>query len=116
MPAQRPRLTTRGPLLQGSGELHIVGTHDVVSVPDPIGAMQRLLRLADGSRTRSEIFATLAIAYPALAEDDFEQAVCELEDAGVLEEGAPRSPRVQRPTARRDGRLPSLFARSVRAL
>ena len=114
MPAQRPRLTTAGPLLQGSGELHIVGRHEVVSVPDPIGAMQRLLRLADGSRTRAEIFAALAIAYPQLGERDFDAALCELEEAGVLEEGAARGSRMQAPPGRRDAHARSLFGGSAR--
>jgi hypothetical protein len=107
MPAQRPRLTTPGPLLQGSGELHIVGPREVVTVPDPAGAMQRLLRLADGSRTRAEIYAGLTIAYPRLGEQDFEDTLTELEDAGVLEEGAPGSFPVSASVTRHDvhGRL-----------
>jgi hypothetical protein len=109
MPSQRPRLTTPGPLLQGSGELHIVGPHEVVTVPDPLGAMQRLLRLADGSRTSAEIYAALTIAYPQLSEQDFAQTLSELEEAGVLEEGAPRNFPVRAPAPRRDVHARSLF-------
>lgn len=116
MPAQRPRLTTPGPLLQGSGELHIVGTHEVVTIPDPLGAMQRLLRVADGSRTRDEIFALLTIAYPQLSRQDFEDTLCELEDAGVLEEGAPRTFPVSASTIRRDIHGGSLFRGPARTL
>lgn len=103
MPAQRPRLTTPGPLLQGSGELHIVGAHEILTVADPHGAMQRLLRLADGSRTPAEIYAALAIAYPQLSEQDFAATLSELEDAGVLEDGAPpRDFRLSTSSPRRD--------------
>ena len=116
MPAQRPRLTTPGPLLQGSGELHIVGTHEILTVPDPLGAMQRLLRLADGSRTPAEIYASLAIAYPQLGEQDFEDTLRELEDAGVLEEGAPRKFRVTESIARRDVHERSWFRGPTRTL
>ena len=116
MPAQRPRLTTPGPLLQGSGELHIVGPHEVVSVPDPLGAMQRLLRLADGSRTRAEIYAALTIAYPQLSEQDFDETLSELEDAGVLEEGTPRNFPVSAPVPRRGVHGRSLFRGPSRTL
>jgi len=116
MPAQRPRLTTPGPLLQGNGELHIVGAHEVLTLCDPTGAMQRLLRLADGSRTRAEIFAALTIGFPQLGEQDFEDVLSELEVAGILEEGAPRTPRLQGPIARRDAHVRSLFRGPARAL
>lgn len=116
MPAQRPRLTTPGPLLQGSGELHIVGTHEVLTVSDPHGAMQRLLRLADGSRTPAEIYAALAIAYPQLSRLDLDDTLSELEDAGVLEEGAPRNFRLSAPVTRREVHGRSLFRGPARTL
>lgn len=115
MPAQRPRLTTPGPLLQGNGLLHIVGTHEVVTVPDPAGTMQRLLRLADGSRTRDEILDALTIGFPQVGED-FEDVLHELEATGVLEEGAPRSIRPPGPITRRDPHVRSLFRGPARAL
>ena len=116
MPAQRPRLTTPGPLLQGSGELHIVGPREVLTVPDPAGAMQRLLLLADGTRAPAEIYAALVIAYPQLGEQDFDDTMRELEDAGVLEDTAPRGPRVNGSIPRRDVQGQSLFRGPARAL
>ncbi|MBA3748279.1 MAG: hypothetical protein H0W96_12435 [Solirubrobacterales bacterium] len=86
MPAQRPRLTIMGPLLRGSGELHIVGSNEVLTVADPDGTVHSLLALADGSRTRSEIYAELTVNYPLLGEQDVEAALCELEDLGLLED------------------------------
>ena len=90
MPAQRPRLTISGPLLRGSGELHIVGQHEVMTISDPDGIVHRLLGLADGSRDRSEILAALTIDYPLLGQREVDEALVELEDAGLIEDCMPR--------------------------
>jgi len=81
-----------GPLLRGSGELHIVGRHDVVTIADPRGAMQRLLGLADGSRTRADIMLALTLEFPGLHERDVAGALDELESAGLLEDRSPPGP------------------------
>ena len=86
----QPRLTATGPLLHGAGELHIVGSHDVTSIPDPDGALHRLVSLADGSRSTSELHSALVAEYPQLDEQDVVQAVSELASAGLLEDCAPR--------------------------
>lgn len=115
MPAQRPRLTTPGPLLRGNGELHIVGMHEVLTVADPVGAMQRLLRLATGSRSRADIFRELTIDFPQLREEDFDEALRDLQSAGVLEDGAPRDSRILvGPITRRDAHTRSLFGGPAR--
>ena len=90
MPALRPRLTMDGPLLRGSGELHIIGRRDVVTLHDPDGAVHRLLSLADGTRTRAEIFGTMASAFPRICQLDVDEAVGELEAMGLLQDAAPR--------------------------
>ena len=89
-PAQRPRLAIGGPLLHGSGELHIVGREEVLTISDPDGAVRRLLALADGSRTRPEIFAALTVDYPLLGEREVDEALRELEQAGLVEDCIPR--------------------------
>ncbi len=110
MPAQRPRLTTPGPLLQGNGELHIVGAHEVLTIADPLGAMQRLLRLANGSRSPAEIYRALATDFPQLGERDFDAALRDLESRGVLEDDAPHAGRIlPGPVSRRDAHTRSLF-------
>jgi hypothetical protein len=88
--ALQPRVTATGPLLRGDGELHIVGSHDVTSIPDPDGALHRLVVLADGSRSTSELFSALVTEYPQLAEQDVVDAVDQLESAGLVEDCAPR--------------------------
>jgi hypothetical protein len=88
--ARQPRLTATGPLLQGGGELHIVGRDDVTSLADPDGALHRLVTLADGSRSTSELCSALRTEYPQLDEQDVVQAVSELSSAGLLEDCAPR--------------------------
>jgi hypothetical protein len=88
--ALRPRLTMAGPLLYGSGEVHIVGRHDVVTIHDPEGAVHRLLGLADGSRTRSEIFTAMTRDFPRLGQADVDEAVAELEAMGLLQDATPR--------------------------
>ncbi len=92
MPAQHPRLTMTGPLLRGSGALHIVGRDDVVTIADPRGAMQRMLGLADGSRSRADIVLALTREFPGLHERDVTGALDELESAGLLEDGSPAGP------------------------
>jgi hypothetical protein len=99
-PAPQPRRTTSGPLLYGSGELHIVGREDVTSLPDPDGALHRLVVLADGSRSTTELFSALVTDYPQLIEQDVVHAVSELASAGVFEDCAPRLPSLA--AARRD--------------
>lgn len=86
----RPRLTLTAPLLHGSGELHVVGSRDVTSIPDPLGAVHRLAVLADGSRSTPELVSTLVADFPQLVEQDVVDAVWELEAAGLLEDCAPR--------------------------
>ena len=87
--AQRPRLTIAGPMLRGSGELHIVGRDEVLTLSDPDGVVHALLGLADGSRSRSEIIAALAIDHPLLDEDDVDETLRELEQAGLIEDCMP---------------------------
>ncbi len=90
MPALLPRLTMAGPLLRGRGELHIIGRRDVVTLHDPDGAVHRLLVLADGTRTRPEIFETMAGDFPRIGQLDVDEAVDELEAMGLLQDAAPR--------------------------
>jgi hypothetical protein len=87
--AQQPRLTATGPLLHGGGELHIVGRDDVTSIADPDGALHRLVSLADGSRSTSELCSALRTEYPQLDDQDVVHAVAELSSAGLLEDCAP---------------------------
>jgi hypothetical protein len=96
----RPRLTIAAPLLRSRGELHIVCDHDILSFPDPDGAVQRLVRLADGSRSTAELHAVLAREFPQLDEQDVVEIVTELEAVGILEDCAPR----RRIRGDRDGR------------
>jgi len=94
MAAQHPRLTMTGPLLRGSGELHIVGRHDIVTIADPQGAMQRLLELTDGSRDRAELVRMLTLEFAGLHERDVADALDELEFTGLLEDRSPGGRRV----------------------
>ena len=92
-----------GPLLRGSGELHIVGREDVLTISDPDGAVHRLLGLADGSRSRPELYAALTRDYPLLDEQEVDETLRELEEAGVIEDGVPCvGPRPGRPAWARD--------------
>jgi hypothetical protein len=91
-----------GPLLYGGGELHIVGSEDVTSIPDPDGTLHRLVALADGSRSTTELFSALVTDHPQLVEQDVAHAVSELASAGVFEDCAPRPPTLA--ASRRDVR------------
>ena len=88
--APRPRMMITAPLLRSDGELHIVGHQDVVTLDDPDGAIQRLVELADGSRSTNELFCALAQDYPRLQHEDALDAISELEAAGLLEISPPR--------------------------
>lgn len=116
MPALRPRLTMAGPLLRGSGELHIVGREEVMTIHDPDGAMHRLLGLADGSRTRTEILGAMLREFPRLGEQEAEDAVAELEDAGLLEDAAARGRILSSRASRRAAHERSIFSGRARAL
>lgn len=115
MTALRPRLTMAGPLLRGSGELHIVGTREILTIADPDGAVQQLLRLADGTRSLTEIVAALAIDFPTLGVRDVEEVLGELEAIGVIENGAPRGRILSSRGSRRDIHERSRLSGSVRA-
>jgi hypothetical protein len=86
----RPRMKFTAPLLRSAGELHIIGDHEILTIADPDGAVRRLVQLADGSRTTSELLAALAADYPRIGERDVLDAVVALESAGVFEDCAPR--------------------------
>jgi hypothetical protein len=102
-----------GPLLRGSGDLHIVGRHDVMTISDPEGAVHRLLALADGSRTLVEIVATLGREFPRIDERDVVEAVDELEAMGLLQDAAPRGRILSSRLARRDPHERTLFGAPV---
>jgi hypothetical protein len=88
--APRPRKKVSGPLLRAGGELHVVGSQDVVTVDDPHGAIHRLVELADGSRSTSELVSALMPEYPQVGRHDVLEAISELEAAGVFEDCTPR--------------------------
>ncbi len=90
MQTQRPRLKMAAPLLRGGGELHIVGHDDVTTIADPDGAVQRLVELADGSRSTSELYSELVTDYPRIGEQEVLEAVSELKSAGLFEDAMPR--------------------------
>lgn len=90
MQTQRPRLKMAAPLLRAGGELHVVGSHDVTSIPDPDGAVLRLFQLADGSRSTTQLYSELVSEFPRLGEQDVADAVWELESAGLFENPVPR--------------------------
>jgi len=106
-----------GPLLRGSGELHIIGRDEVVTIGDPDGAVLRMLLLADGSRTLAELLGTLAAEFPQVAEQDVRDAVAELSACGVLEDVAAHHARARTGVAPRrgaHGRVPlSALARAL---
>ncbi len=124
-PALQPRPAMTGPLLRGAGELHIVDTHDVTSIADPDGVMHRLVALADGSRSETELFGALVREYPHLDEGDVAAAIFCLTCAGVLEDcgrGRDRRRRRARITAHspdrracRAGRCAAAESRSLAA-
>jgi hypothetical protein len=88
--ASRPRMKTTAPLLRGGGELHVVGSQNIVTFDDPHGAIQRLVELADGSKSVNELVSALAQDYPQLQRQEALDAICELEAAGLLEQRTPR--------------------------
>jgi hypothetical protein len=116
MPAQRPRLAITGPMLRGSGELHIVGRRDITTIADPDGIVHRLLGLADGSRSTETIFAALSPDYPELGESQVRDAVAALEVIGVLEDSAPVARFLAATAGPRYGDEPALFAGPVRVI
>lgn len=87
--APRPRMKFTAPLLRGDGELHVIGSTEVVSIADPDGALHRLIELADGSRSTRELFSALVREYPRLGHQDVVDAVSQLEAIGIFERCTP---------------------------
>jgi len=83
-------MTITAPLLRGGGELHIIGSSQVLTLADPDGAIHRLVELADGSRSTSELFCLLVPQYPGLDQQDVVDAIGMLEAAGFVEDCMPR--------------------------
>jgi hypothetical protein len=81
-----------------------------MTIHDPDGAVHRLLGLADGSRTRTEIFAAMTCDFPHIGEHDVDEAVDELEAMGLLQDAAPRGRILGSRMARRGPHERSLFA------
>ncbi len=113
MPVQQPRLAIAGPMLRGSGELHIVGRRDVTTIGDPDGFVHRLLGLADGSRSVATIWAALSAGFPDLDEHAVQDTVEALVERGVLEDGAPVA-RFLAASSPRHGHEPVLFGGPMR--
>ena len=67
-------------------------------------------RLADGSRTRGEIFAAMAPDFPHFGERDVDEAVDELEAMGLLQDAAPRGRILSSRMSRRDPHERGLLA------
>jgi hypothetical protein len=84
-PVTRPRMKITAALLRGDGLLHIVGSCSVHTIADPDGAIQRLVAIADGSRSVSELFDALRRDHPQIDESRVAEVVRELESAGVFE-------------------------------
>jgi hypothetical protein len=78
-------MKTTAPLLRGDGLLHIVGSRRVHTVADPDGAIHRLVELADGTRSVSDLLAALQAEHPQIAERDVVDTVRQLESAGVFD-------------------------------
>jgi hypothetical protein len=74
------------PLLRGGGELHVIGSSEVLTLADPDGAIHRLVELADGTRSTSELFCLLLPQYPGLDQQDVLDAIGILESAGFVED------------------------------
>jgi len=82
-------MRTPAALLRGGGELHIVENDAVTSVPDPDGAIHRLVSLADGTRSSAELFSALALDYPNIDEQDVQDAIDRLQTAGIFDDPWP---------------------------
>ena len=62
----------------------------ITSIPDPDGAIHRLVELADGSRSTPELVSDLQSDYPQIGEQDVVDAVFQLESVGLFVDCAPR--------------------------
>ena len=80
-----PRMKMATALLRGGGELHLVGRAEITTIADPLGAVQRLVTLADGTRSVDRLTARVLADFPQLDADDVEAALDRLQDAGLLE-------------------------------
>ncbi|MGW5055631.1 HesA/MoeB/ThiF family protein [Actinokineospora sp. NPDC004072] len=76
------------PAFPSDGVLYIGGYGQVAEIPDENGAIHRLCRLLDGTRTIEQVHRELAEDYPEITAAEVETAVAQFDEAGFLLNGA----------------------------
>jgi molybdopterin/thiamine biosynthesis adenylyltransferase len=76
------------PVFQVGETVCLQGCGNVIEIADPDGIARRLLSLLDGTRTIDEARTAMAAEFPALGADDVDDGIAQLDDAGLLEDGA----------------------------
>ncbi|HET9877537.1 MAG TPA: ThiF family adenylyltransferase [Mycobacterium sp.] len=79
-----PQLKHSNPPFPGDGVVYIGGYGEATEIPDPDGAILRLIELLDGSHTVEQVHAELAVRYPHVTLDEVRTAVAQFDEAGFL--------------------------------
>ena len=88
MPSRRPRVKSTLPAFLIQDTVYLQGCGSVTEIADPDGTARRLLGLLDGTRTIEEARRAIAPELPDLRREDVADAIAQLDEAGLLEDGA----------------------------
>lgn len=79
-----PAMKHMNPVFESGDTLYIGGFGEATEIPDPGGAIRRLVALADGTRTVEAIHRDLSADHPEVTLDDVRAAIEQFDDAGFL--------------------------------
>jgi molybdopterin/thiamine biosynthesis adenylyltransferase len=88
MPSRRPRVKSTFPAFFLEDTVYFQGCGSVTEIADPNGTARRLVGLLDGTRTIEEARRAITAEFPDVQGEDVAEAIAQLDDAGLVEDGA----------------------------
>jgi molybdopterin/thiamine biosynthesis adenylyltransferase len=83
-----PQVKHTSPVFGPPELVQIGGYGQITEIPDPDGAIRRLLQLLDGTRTIAQAASLLRQDYPHISPEEVEVAVAQFDEAGFLLDAA----------------------------
>jgi molybdopterin/thiamine biosynthesis adenylyltransferase len=84
----RPSVKSTLPHFYADGAVHFRMAGELLSIEDTDGRIGQLLKLLDGTRDTDEIFSALTALYPDTTRAEFDKAIADLDDSGLLHDAA----------------------------
>lgn len=82
----RPRTKAIFPRFRLGQTLHVQQCGQTLDIDDPLGRVERLLGLMDGTRTTGEVITALTGEYPDTATADAQEAIAEFDELRLIED------------------------------